>query len=320
MKKKYIPLIIVVAIIVMVGFAGYFFKDTLYKSLATWGSVSGQITAITTDQPQHHSTKPVNETTDDLAPDDLVFLAMGIDTKESEDQLGVRTDTLMLFRVSFANKSIKILSIPRDSRVPVKGRLDKINHAHSYGGIELSLKTVQDFLNLPIEYYARLDYKAVAQVVDSIGGIDLDIKGRMYYKDPSLKGGFTIDFQPGEQRISGEQSILFLRYRSYPRGDVDRVENQQYFIRELIKQAKERVSVGSIPGMVSAAISYTDTNISIARIIRGLELMKNFDKVEIETKTLPGVGQTIGDASYYIVDEPAAKEVINEWFGDMIKK
>lgn len=320
MNTKKPALYIVLGVFVILVVASLAFGEQIKTAILSWGAAPDDITDIATDCPQHRASAEGNGEPQDLTiPEDLLFLAMGIDTKTSTDQLGVRTDTIMLCRVSFKNSTVKILSIPRDSRVPVKGRLDKINHAHSYGGVPLAMTTVQDYLNVDIPYYVRLDYQAVKALVDSIGGVEIDVKSRMYYNDPSANGGFTIDFQPGLQTLSGDDAILYLRYRSYPEGDVARVRNQQEFMTELLQQGKEKMSLASIPGIASAALNYTDTNLSLARVIQAMELTKNFDRLTIETYTLPGAGTYIGDTSYYIIDEPAARDMIQELFGDYLR-
>ncbi len=316
MKGKTVALVLIFAVLVAaLGFVLYLAGNVYLER-----NQGPLVTEITTDQPQRSQriTKETHEE-HETAPDDLVFLAMGIDTKESEDQLGVRTDTIILVRVSFENETVKLLSIPRDSRVIVRGRMDKINHAHSYGGIDLALETVNDFLGTDIKNYMRVDYQAVETVVDAIGGVELDIKQRMYYHDPTPQGGITIDFEPGLTLLDGEDAIRFLRFRSYPDGDVDRVKAQQYFLTEMMKQSMEKVDIGNIPEIIKSAILYTDTNISLGKLIQSAEIAKKFDHLEIETKTIPGTGQYIGDISYFIVDESGTEEIVNQWFNDYKK-
>lgn len=223
--------------------------------------------------------------------DEVFFLLVGVDTSDVNNikvsksgETGIRSDTMILCRVNFKDGSIKMMSLPRDSRVPVKGALDKLGHAHSYGGMKMLMKTVRDFTDLDVDYYVRVDYRAVEKLVDAIGGVEIDVKQRMY-KDG---GVYLIDFQPGLQKLTGQQAIMFLRYRSYRDGDIDRVKMQQYFLTEMIKQTLEPRNILRLPQILNVYSNYVDTNMDPAMIYAGVSMAGRLDKEKIETATLPG--------------------------------
>ncbi|MDD4179967.1 MAG: LCP family protein, partial [Candidatus Margulisbacteria bacterium] len=107
------------------------------------------------------------------------ILVMGVDSAG-----GVRSDTIMVLHVNPAKKEASVLSIPRDTIVTIPDRgLDKINHAFAYGGVDLSRRTIENFLNVSIPYYITIDLSGIQELIDKIGGIDVDVGKRMYYVD-----------------------------------------------------------------------------------------------------------------------------------------
>ncbi len=261
--------------------------------------------------------------------DEVLFLLVGVDTKDvseiqvgKDEATGIRSDTMMLCKVNFKDGSIKIMSLPRDSRLKVKGSLDKLNHAHSYGGMKLLMKTVRDFTNLDVDYYVRVDYGAVKALVNAIGGVDVEITQKMKYHDTTKGMELHIDFEPGMQRLDGDDAIRFLRFRSYKRGDEDRVVAQQYFLTQMIKQVLEPKNILSLPKMFDAYLKYIDTNMDPKIIYQGISLAGKLDRENIETMTIPGYGATRKEdgISYYFVDAKGTKAMIEEHFSEYLMK
>ena len=315
MKRKFIISFLVSLLVFGAGYGYIYHKLTNTQTvLEEWESDIG--------------TAPVEEIEDgnevsQLHDNEILFLMVGVDTadisrdiQQSSEATGVRSDTMMLVKVNFSDGSVKMMSLPRDSRVPVKGRLDKLNHAHSYGGMRLLMQTVRDFTNLDVDFYVRVDYSSVESIVDAIGGVDVTIDHYMKYNDGA---GLNIDFSPGDYTLDGKGAIEFLRYRSYPRGDVDRVENQQYFMTELIKQTLTPRNILKLPKLFNVYVNNVDTNIRPNVVARGISLANKLDSEKIVTCTLPGEGRTLDDGlSYFIIYENQAKEEIEEIFGDYL--
>lgn len=256
--------------------------------------------------------------------DEVFFLLVGVDTSDvnsirigEDGQTGIRSDTMILCRVNFNDGSIKMMSLPRDSRVPVRGNLDKLTHAHSYGGMRLLMQTVRDFTDLDVDYYVRVDYRAVEKIVDAIGGVELEIPQRMQYHDTTAGNELHVDFQPGLQKLDGQDAIRFLRFRSYSDGDIDRVKMQQYFLTEMIKQTLTPRNILRLPQLLNVYSSYIDTNMESNMVYSGVTMAGNLNTELIETTTLPGEFLDL-DTRYWQVYEPGAKEVIKEYFGDYL--
>ena len=256
--------------------------------------------------------------------DEVFFLLVGVDTSDvnsirigEDGQTGIRSDTMILCRVNFNDGSIKMMSLPRDSRVPVRGNLDKLTHAHSYGGMKLLMQTVRDFTDLDVDYYVRVDYRAVEKIVDAIGGVELEIPQRMQYHDTTAGKELHIDFEPGLQKLDGQDAIRFLRYRTYSDGDIDRVKMQQYFLTEMIKQTLTPRNIIRLPQLLNVYSSYIDTNMETNMVYSGVTMAGKLNTELIETTTLPGDFLRL-DASYWQVYEPGAKQAIEEYFGDYL--
>ncbi|MEW8974028.1 MAG: LCP family protein [Tissierellaceae bacterium] len=303
MKKRFIVPFIVATIVFSIGYAVVGHKISRLEQLRRENNVFYKDRDLTKDG--------VDEEIEPLNNDELLFLLAGIDHSNL-------SDTLILCKVNFKTGEIDLLSIPRDSRVYVNGALDKINHAHGKGGIELTLKTIQDFLDLKVDYYVRADFKAVKAIVDAIGGVKLDVKRDMHYKDTTKGKELFINIKKGEQVLDGDKALEFLRFRRYRDGDVERVQAQQQFMEEFIKQTLQIKNITKWMDILETYYSYVDTNIPISEITKGLKMALKWDKENIHVNTIPGVGRYIGDISYYIVDEEGTRDMVLGIFKDYL--
>lgn len=251
--------------------------------------------------------------------DEILFLMMGVDSPDVKKSKGTRTDTMMLSKVNFKTGKIDILSLPRDSRVMVNGKKDKLNHAHAYGGTPLTINTVRDFLNIDLNYYVKVDYKAVKSIVDAIGGVEINVPMRMYYQDPMADPPLNIDLQPGVQVLNGQKANGFLRFRSgYKDGDLGRIKAQQYFLEELIKQTLKPKNIPKLPKIVKSYFDYVDTNIPMSLILKGVGLANNLDSENISMYTLSGEQKRISGLSYLIPDVIETEKLVKSLFSDYL--
>lgn len=245
---------------------------------------------------------------------EIVVLLVGVDANDVHNSKGTRTDTMMLGKANFETGEIGLLSIPRDTRVMVRGKEDKINHAHAYGGMEMTMRTVRDFLNVDVNYYVKVDYKAVKAIVDAIGGVKLDVPRRMRYSDPTAKPPLKIDLQPGVQTLDGQKAHDFLRFRSYKDGDLGRVQAQQYFMKELMKQTMQPKNLLQLDDLIKTYYDYVDTNIPMSLMLKGGLSANKMDVDNMQTVTIPGKPQTIGGLSYWIYDPFETQKIVNDMF------
>lgn len=271
---------------------------------------------------------PTIEEPNDTKPkvkNEILFLLMGVDAQSVKKSKGTRTDTMMLTKVNFETGEISILSIPRDTRVPVKGKQDKINAAHAYGGVDLTLQTVSDFLGIDVDYYVKVDYNIVQEVVNKIGGVEIDVPFDMKYKDPTAEPPLNINLKKGLQVLYGKEAHDFLRWRhnnsytvGYKEGDVGRIKAQQYFMKELVKQTLKPKNLLKLPSLIETYFSNVETNIPLSTMLKGAASANKIDTENMVTDTVPGEGKYIGDISYYIFDREKTDIIVNEMFGDYL--
>lgn len=252
----------------------------------------------------------------------ILFLLMGLDTENLKKSNGSRTDTIILTKMDFDTGQINMLSLPRDTRVSVKGKQDKLNHAYAYGGKDLAIETVKDFLGIDLEYYVLIDYKIVKEVVDAIGGVKINIPFDMVYTaDPPLH----INLKKGERTLNGKEAHDFLRWRNnndksvgYKDGDIGRIQAQQYFMKELIKQTLKTKNLLRLPKLVETYFENVETNIPINLMLKGAASAKKIDVDNIMTNTIPGSGEYIGGISYYIPNKQKTESMIKDMFEEYI--
>jgi LCP family protein required for cell wall assembly len=251
----------------------------------------------------------------------ILFLLLGVDAKDI-NQKGTRTDTMMLINIDFQTGETKLLSIPRDTRVNIRGLNGqrKINAAHANGGPELSVKAVKDLLGVDLEYYVKVDYRAVEEIVDAIGGVTVDIPKDMYYSDPTADPPLLIDLKKGEQQLlDGDKSIQFLRYRKgYKDADLGRIKAQQQFMKAFMEQALKPKNILGLPKMVSAYYKYVDTNIPLGTLSKMALIANKINTETMETATIPGYGKKINGTDYLIYKEDEMNSIVKEMFGNYV--
>ena len=147
-----------------------------------------------------------------------------------------RSDTILFITVDIDDKNIRVLSLPRDTRVMIPGHgTQKLNHAFAYGGQDLMRATVTNYLGEPILYYMIVDYDSFPAFVDMLGGVEIDVPKRMRYVDRA--GGLDINIQPGLQTLDGKTALHFVRFRKDALGDIGRIQRQQQFLKAMLKKA-----------------------------------------------------------------------------------
>ncbi|MBU0573446.1 MAG: LCP family protein [Candidatus Margulisbacteria bacterium] len=230
-------------------------------------------------------------------------LILGLDS----GRLSHRSDTIMVVHINPDDLTADIVSIPRDTLVSIPRRgQDKINHAYAYGGLAMARETVEDFLGLKIPYYVVFDMSGLASLIDEIGGVKIEVEGRMYYMDYSQD--LRVDLKPGTQVLNGRNTLAYLRYRS-DGGDLKRIQRQQKFIKALADQMSKRENMFKAPNLVMKLLSHMQTNLN-TREIFGLAfgLKKISELGSIKMTSLQGNDSMI-DGVYYMLPN---KDQINE--------
>jgi len=307
MKKRFLATFLI-SILLFSSLYFFLWSKFIDKNVASAGS------NISDENSEDDETGSINV----KGKDEIMFLMVGVDANDVANSKGTRTDTMMLVKVDFENGDIDLLSLPRDSRVVVRGKEDKLNHAHAYGGMPLTIDTVRDFLGVDLEYYVKVDYKAVKSIVDAIGGVKLNVPQRMRYSDPTAKPPLNINLQPGEQTLDGQKAHDFLRFRSYPDGDLGRVKAQQYFLEEFIKQTLQPKNIIKLPTMVKTYYDYVDTNISLDYVLKGMGVANKLNMENVRMETIQGYNKRINGLDYLIYDRESTKEIVEEMFSNYL--
>ena len=241
------------------------------------------------------------------------ILIVGVDSngKNSDPFKGTRSDTMILVNVDPANHSINAISIPRDSKVYLAGDhgVQKINAAHALGGIELTLKTVEDTLGINVDKYVLINNDGVKKLVDALGGIPIYIEKDMYYNDNS--GDLHINLSKGLHVLNGEQVEGYLRFRKDGLGDIGRTSRQQWFVKAVLEKLQSPSVIPKIPEVLNIASANIKTNLSLYEMSHLAATLRNIDMSDVEFATLPGAPSKKGYISYWILDPEKTQEVID---------
>lgn len=221
------------------------------------------------------------------------ILLVGLD-KRSENDIG-RTDSIILANINTEAKTIKLVSFMRDMYVPIPGHgLNRINAAYSLGGPELLMKTLQQDFNIDVQYYVSIDFRAFQDLVDKLGGIDVEVKDyevkeiNKYIKEVNGSRA-TLLSGPGYQKLNGQQALSYSRIRKVGNGDFERTERQRRVLTILINKARS-VSIFKIPDLASTALNYIKTNIPTGKLMNLAYTVYRFGNTPVETIRIPADG------------------------------
>ncbi|MBE4907213.1 LytR family transcriptional regulator [Bacillus luteolus] len=233
--------------------------------------------------------------------DPISFLLMGVDEREGDRG---RSDSLIVITVNPNSQSLKMVSIPRDTRTEIigKGFEDKINHAFAFGGIEMVLTTVEHFLDIPIDYFIKVNMESFKDIVDVLGGVTVN--------NPFAFESDGIAFGEGEIVLDGEQALSFARMRyDDPRGDFGRQDRQKQIIGSIMDKGAGISSIVHFKEILQTIGNNVTTNLTFEEMY---DIQKNYKKSRhnLETLALAGEGTMINQIYYYIVSEDDKEIVI----------
>ena len=235
------------------------------------------------------------------------ILIAGLDSTDSVE----RSDALAIAIIDIDSKTIKIMSIPRDSRVFIPRRgWDKIGHAHAFGKISLLKEVIVNLFGLPINYHMVLDFKTFPAIIDLIGGVTIDVEKRLVYND--YAGKLFINIPKGIQTLDGKNALHYVRFRNDPLGDIGRVTRQQKFAKELVKKLQSPSIWPKLPELITEAAKMINTDMSPAQAIQLASYFRDIKDSDIKLFTMPGRVAYIGALSYWLPDIPEASMMLAE--------
>lgn len=267
--------------------------------------IASKVDKVASESPEHVSDKR-DEKVNPLK-DNISILFLGVDDREGN--LNGLTDAIILATFNVEEGSVKTVSIPRDSYVEIPGRMnrDKINHAHSYGGLELSIKTVEQLLDIPVDYYVKLNFTAFIEIVDALGGVEVEVPFTFSEMDSQDRHN-AITLYEGLQTLNGEEALAFARMRSHdPTGDIGRGARQQEIIKAVIKKGAQISSITKYDDVLESLENHLETNLTFKDMISLHTYRKSLS--QFESHILEGNDLMLGGIYYYDLKEESLNEV-----------
>jgi LCP family protein required for cell wall assembly len=223
----------------------------------------------------------------------FLVLLIGIDSRDGER---ARSDTVMLAAVNPQKQRAFLISIPRDSFMELPGRgYDKVNHAFAYGGPKLVKSSLERFFNVQIDRYVTIDFDGFRKIVDELGGVEVNVKKRMKYSDPS--DDTYIDLHPGLQVLNGKQALDYARYRKSDLGredsDYERIVRQQEIVKALANKGDSVQAFFKAFKLMDIMGKHVKTDLTEAEIASLLVTYYDPKKNHLETDTLKGADERI---------------------------
>jgi len=247
----------------------------------------------------------------------VVFIGRDVDYDNHNRLLNTqgRSDTLIVASIARGDKDVRLLNIPRDTYAYIPGGgHQRINAAHSLGGPEKVVETLQQSLGLRTHFWVQLKFDGFKRAIDALGGVEVDVPKDMNYDDNWAN--FHIHLKKGLQKLNGAQAHGFVRFRHDKLGDIGRIQRQQMLIKALARQLLTPSSFLSSPTTIGAKIkalrSCVNTNMEEEQLFALALFLKSVDPESLHAEMLPGRPQS----AYWVVDKIAGAELLSTLFRD----
>lgn len=239
--------------------------------------------------------------------DPISILLVGVDEREGDNG---RTDSMLVMTLNPKQGTSKLVSIPRDTRaelITAKGKTksyDKMNHAYAFGGIEMTINSIENFLNIPIDYFVEVNMEGFRDIVDAVGGIEVNSPFAFEQDGTYIK--------EGKQHVNGLDALNYARMRKDdPRGDFGRQERQREVISQLIKQGTSLKTLTNYDKILKALEKNVKTNLTMDDILSIQKLYKDAAK-QIDKIEIPGSGGLVNSIWYYIVSDDIRQDLSDQ--------
>lgn len=293
-KKTWLYITGTTILLILMGTAIYGYL--IYKSLTE--------AVVTMHQPiQREISEKRNEEITLTKQEPFSVLLLGVD--ETEGDRG-RSDSMIVLTVNPSLNSVKMLSIPRDTRTEIIGRGtdDKINHAFAFGGAEMAIATVENFLDMPIDFYIQINMEGFIEIIDSLGGVTV-----LNDFDFTSEGKH---FPKGELTLNGEDALSFSRMRyEDPRGDFGRQARQRQVILAILKEGASISSLFNYKEIISTLGENIKTNLVLDEMI---DIQKNYRSAakQVDQISIEGSNSIMNRIYYFIVPDEEKQRVQDE--------
>ncbi len=256
---------------------------------------------------QVHSSLESGEKT---AIGNINVLVMGLDSVEGTH----RSDTIFVLGVNPSKGKITMLSIPRDTRVIIENKARKINEILPRYGEPTLRKILEDLLKINISRKIEVGFESFIEVVDAIGGVDINIEKAMNYDDNW--GNLHIHFKPGMNHLDGQDALRYVRFRKDAMADLGRIKRQQDFVKAVVKKIMSPASIVRLPNIIEKAFKHIKTDFTLQEI---LTLAKGFNTTDIKIRTMsvPGEARYVDKISYFMPYSEEAIAIGSNYFSDL---
>ena len=291
--KKIIWTVVIVLLLILIGAGIYVYS--LYNTF---------------DEGVSSSYEPTDREKSDLREEDanvedsFTVLILGTDENESraeKENLGgddFRTDSMILATFDKNSDDVKLVNIPRDTLAYIETEeyFDKINHAHMYGGPSASMKSVESMLNVPVDYYVRINMAGVVDIVDSVGGIEFDVPFDM--NEPDQHDTSRIELEAGVQELNGEEALAVVRSRRVD-SDLGRGNRQMELVEAVLNKVKSSGGLSKIDDLIKVVADNTRHNFT-SKDIRQLASYYAFNDISFDSTQLRGTDYwNPGNGAYF---------------------
>ena len=285
---------------------------SMFTSMETYANISEETNVILTKEKEMKKASTSdreNSSAGKSVTEPFTILLMGVDS--AEEGLSKNTvangDSLILITFNPNTLNATMLSIPRDSYVPIacwSGTPEnKITHAAAYG-TDCMMSTIENYFDVTIDYYAKINFKGLVTLVDTLGGITVEVPQDLCTDNSNREGEVCIN--AGLQTLNGEQALVLARNRKQlAAGDLDRGLNQQLVIQGILNKVKDMKSINQVMDVLNTVTNNLDTNFTEQQILSFYDIAKDImnnalqkddaDLINIEQLYLDGTGQMIYD-------------------------
>ncbi|MBV7505581.1 LCP family protein [Bacillus sp. sid0103] len=311
--KKILLIVTSIIAVIAIGIGGYVFY--LYNSVKDTASEMHETIKLNRPQIKPVISQNSQSTQTAQSPQPISLLLMGVD--EWAGDRG-RSDTLIAMTLNPKNDTMQMISIPRDTRTEIigKGTIDKINHAYAFGGPKMAIETVENFTGIQMDYYIRVNMRALKALVNAVGGVkiqnDLDWFDEGYYE----KG---YHYKKGDLELNGDKALGYVRMRHLdPDGDFGRNKRQRQIITAILAKATSISSVTRFNDILKAMGDNVKTNMTFDEM---MNIQKNYRECinNISEYEIQGTGGKI-DGIYYLNVSKEEREKVTHMLKDNLVK
>ncbi|MBU5263988.1 polyisoprenyl-teichoic acid--peptidoglycan teichoic acid transferase TagU [Bacillus atrophaeus] len=291
-KKKVLLIVLMIIGLFVLATGGYVYY--------LWNKAASTVASIQEDLKKSDKR---DKDIDISKKDPISVLIMGVDERKNDKG---RADTLIYMTVNPKTKTTEMVSIPRDTYTKIvgKGTMDKINHSYAYGGTQMAADTVEELLDVPVDYFVKVNMESFKDTVDKLGGITVNSTFAFSYDGHS--------FGTGNINLNGEEALAYTRMRKEdPKGDFGRQQRQRQVIEGIISKGANISSITKFGDMFKVVEDNMKTNMSFDDM---WTIMTDYKKArnKVIQHELKGSGTRINNIYYYQLDETSLASVKKE--------